>query len=81
MPKLTEEEIERSLYKMSPWKAAGDDGLPVMVWRQLWPTLRDPIRVLFQLSLDEGVLPTQWLHAKIVPLQKPGKDDYTRAKA
>lgn len=81
MPKLTEEEIERALYKMSPWKAGGDDGLPVMVWRQLWPTLRDPIRVLFQLSLDEGVLPTQWLHAKIVPLQKPGKDDYTRAKA
>jgi hypothetical protein len=31
--------------------------------------------------LEEGTLPTQWRHAKIIPLKKPGKEDYTAAKA
>ena len=36
---------------------------------------------LFQNSLDEGYLPTQWRNAKIIPLKKPNKGDYTAAKA
>ena len=35
---------------------------------------------LFQASLDEGVLPHQWQHAKIISLKKPGKEDYMIAK-
>jgi ribonuclease HI len=31
--------------------------------------------------LEEGHLPDQWRHAKIIPLKKPGKEDYTIAKA
>jgi hypothetical protein len=29
----------------------------------------------------EGKLPSQWKNAKIIPLRKPGKDDYARAKS
>jgi hypothetical protein len=36
---------------------------------------------LFQTSLDSGSLPSQWRHAKIIPLKKPDKEDYTLAKA
>ena len=36
---------------------------------------------MFRTSLETGELPAQWRHAKIIPLQKPGKDDYTKAKA
>jgi len=36
---------------------------------------------LFQSSLDKGELPSQWRNAKIIPLKKPGKEDYTKAKA
>ncbi|KAJ5865178.1 uncharacterized protein N7529_007094 [Penicillium soppii] len=32
-------------------------------------------------SLEEGTLPKQWRHAKIIPLRKPNKEDYTIAKA
>ena len=32
-------------------------------------------------SFEEGELPTQWRHAKTIPLRKPGKEDYTIAKA
>lgn len=81
MPEITMEEVERALLAMKPWKAPGADGMPVIVWRQTWPVVKHRILALFQQSLAEGALPTQWRHAKIVPLKKPGKEDYTTAKA
>ncbi|EAQ84812.1 hypothetical protein CHGG_08826 [Chaetomium globosum CBS 148.51] len=36
MPDLTMEEIEQKVLSAKPWKAPGEDGLPAMVWRQLW---------------------------------------------
>jgi hypothetical protein len=81
MPELTLEEIECCLMKTKPWKAAGEDGLPAGVWRQLWPAVKESVRHLFQTSLDTGTLPQQWNIAKIIPLKKPNKDDYTQAKA
>lgn len=37
---------------------------------------------LFHASLEGGgTLPGQWRHAKIIPLRKPNKEDYTIAKA
>jgi Reverse transcriptase (RNA-dependent DNA polymerase) len=43
--------------------------------------VKDRVLLLFQGSLDSGSLITQWRHAKIIPLKKPGKEDYTVAKA
>lgn len=51
------------------------------MWRQVWSAAKVNGRQLFQTSLDTGTLPRQWRIAKIVPLKKPSKDDYTRAKA
>ena len=63
------------------WKAPGDDGLPAEVWKRTWPVVKDRVLSLFQTSLDSGNLPRQWKHAKIIPLKKPDKGDYTLAKA
>jgi len=57
MPELTPEEIECCLMKTKPWKAAGEDGLPAGVWRQVWPSVRESVRLLFQTSLDTGTQP------------------------
>jgi hypothetical protein len=46
-----------------------------------WPTVKHRVLDLFQASLEEGTLPKQWRHAKIIPLRKPNKEDYTIAKA
>ncbi|KAL9561263.1 hypothetical protein ACKAV7_014618 [Fusarium commune] len=58
MPELTLEEVEEKVMAAKAWKAPGEDGLPAMVWKQLWPR-----------------------SAKIIPLKKPGKDDYKVAKS
>ncbi|KAI7722998.1 hypothetical protein KC353_g1 [Hortaea werneckii] len=62
-------------------RADREDGLPAGVWKQIWPAVRESVRRLFQTSLDTGVIPKQWKVAKIIPLKKPNKDDYTLAKA
>ncbi|TQW01406.1 reverse transcriptase [Cordyceps javanica] len=67
MPDLTLEEVQRQLMAAKSWKAPGQDGLPMVVWQQVWPVVQDQILALFQTSLDEGVLPHQWRHAKIIP--------------
>jgi hypothetical protein len=40
MELITAQEIETALIKISSWKAPELDGLPVVVWQQIWPTIK-----------------------------------------
>lgn len=57
MPTLTLEEVERSVFAAKPWKAAGEDGLPAMVWKQVCPAVKERVLMLFQTLLRLGELP------------------------
>jgi len=71
---ITDHEIEVALVKMASWKAPGPDGLPVVVWQQVWPTVKHWIVEIFQASLRLSYLPRAWKVAKIVVIPKGGRD-------
>ena len=81
LPPLTLEEVERQVLRAKPWKAPGEDGLPAAVWKEVWQVVKTRVLHLFRQSLDTGDIPHQWKQAKIIPLKKPNKGDYTKAKA
>ncbi|KAI3043037.1 hypothetical protein CBS147353_11847 [Aspergillus niger] len=74
---ITEEEVHRALQAAKPMNAPGEDGLPMLVWKQLWQWLSEVILWIFTASVNLGYYPEQWKRAKIIVLRKPGKPDYT----
>jgi hypothetical protein len=59
MPAIMMEEIEQQLMAAKSWKAPSEDGLPVIVWKMTWPTVKYRVLNLFQALLEEGTLPRQ----------------------
>ena len=53
-------------------KATGPDGIPGKLLKECAKELADVYTVLFQASLDQGEVPTDWKAACIVPLFKKG---------
>lgn len=50
MEMVTPHEVEAALMKMAPWKVPGPDGLPTVVWQQIWPTVKYWVIEIFQAS-------------------------------
>ena len=78
---LTFEEVRQAVLGAQPYKAPGQDGIPAIVWKELWPVVGQHIFRLFEASLRASHVPQAWKIAKIIPLRKPDKADYTSAKA
>ena len=69
---ITEEEVQKKLNKLKPSKSPGPDGLHPRLLKELAPSLSHPLSILFQSSLNDGVLPRDWLVAHVSPIYKKG---------
>ena len=78
---LTMHEVREAVFRAQPYKAPGLDDIPAIVWKELWPIIGRWIFLLFEASLRTGAIPQAWKQAKIIPLRKADKPDYTIAKA
>ena len=63
-------EVEKSLSKVKPNKAAGPDRIEACMLRDLAPILAPPITAIYNSSLREGYIPPIWKSANVCPLPK-----------
>ena len=57
-------------------KASDPDNLSPQVLKELSAQIADPHGLIFQKSLDEGVVSTDWCQANVAPVSKNGHDAY-----
>ena len=63
--------------KIGPMKAAGPDGIPTWVLRDIAGYLAQPVASIFNSSLREGQLPFQWKCADICTHPKGERSNST----
>jgi hypothetical protein len=57
---------------LSPSKATGPDGIPAYLLQRCSEVIAPSLTVLFELSLQQGVFPSEWKSANVVPIPKKG---------
>ena len=71
------EGVRKLLQGLNPNKAAGPDSLPSKLLKNVADQLAPALRLLFQASLNQQQIPTQWKQALVTPIFKKG--DKSRA--
>ena len=72
-PPYTMAELKRAIKKMREKGAPGPDNIPPSFLKNLGEKALNELLEIFNLSLDEAVLPQIWRNAIIIPLLKQGK--------
>lgn len=70
--KLTPEIIFSKLSLLDANKCAGPDGLPPSFFKRCANFLVDPLFIIFNASLKQGIMPTKWKEAYVIPIHKAG---------
>ena len=70
--KITVDDVEGKLQELDPTKAAVPDEIPPSMLKALADELCTPLSIIFNKSLDEGVVPADWRTAHIIPVFKKG---------
>ena len=67
---LTVEEVEKALLKSDTSKATGPNDIPTWILHDLAGLISKPVCCIFNTSIREGSLPTDWKKADVVPIPK-----------
>jgi hypothetical protein len=81
LPEISLSDIKRAIAALKPFKAPGLDGLPACIYRYRAELLADHLLPIFRASLRLSIYPKAWKQSRTVVLRKPGKPNYTVAKA
>ena len=69
---VTSEMIEKKIKKMKDNKSTGVDGIPPKLLKEIVEQISTPLAIVFNLSLEEGIVPSEWKEANITLLFKKG---------
>ena len=70
---ITPEMVLKKLQDLNPGKTPGPDGWHPIFLKNIADLISLPLSILFQKSLDEGLLPPDWLKAIVTAIHKKGK--------
>ena len=62
--------ITNKIKKMKDNKSPGVDRIPPKLLKEIVEQISTPLAKLFHMSLEEGVVPSEWKEANIMPLFK-----------
>jgi len=66
------EGVANLLHNIKPHKATGPDGIPAYFLKELSYEIAPILTKIFQSSLHQGVLPTEWKSANVISIFKKG---------
>ena len=69
---VTPEIIPNKIKKMKDNKSPGVDGIPPKLLKGIVDQISTPLAKMFNLSLEEGIVPSEWKEANSTPLFKKG---------
>ena len=72
---ISQEGVEKLLRNVKASKASGPDRVPCRFLTELAPELAPILTKIFQQSLKDGVLPSDWKKADVAPVFKKGAKD------
>ena len=64
--------VERLLLELDRHKACGPDDLSARILRECAREIAVPLEILCRLSVEQGVFPSRWKQANVVPVHKKG---------
>ena len=64
--------IANKVKKMKDNKSPGVDGIPTKLFKEIVEQISKPLAKVFNLLLEEGIVPSEWKEANITPLFKKG---------
>ena len=70
---ITEPVVTKLLQALQPGKAPGPDGITTTILKELAEEISPILTIIFQLSLDTGILPSDWKDANVTPVFKKGE--------
>ena len=70
--KVTTNGVQKLMENLKPFKATGPDGVPPMILKELAPQLAPVFTILFQASINQSTIPSDWKLAHVTPVFKKG---------
>ncbi len=70
--KVSEQDIQRKIRKLRKDAASGPDMISPRLLQQLENSFLRPLRIIFNMWLESGTVPTAWKTATVTPIFKKG---------
>ena len=69
---IREPGVTKLLHPLQPGKAPGPDGITTKTLKELADEISPILTIIFQSSLDTGIVPSDWKNANVTPIFKKG---------